>query len=202
MGTVFEAAPTGAIRRYSNVAVALHWITALVVLTQVVIGFAFAEFMEKGPERAYVFAWHKTLGALILVLTLFRLAYRLMNPPPPFPPELPSWRKTAALLSQYAFYFLLIILPVTGLVAVSGMSKGGTTDLVGGISIPVIPGIGKSASETSGDLHVVLVYATIALLVVHVAAAIFQQFIEHDPVAARMPPFRAENGETVVSGQG
>lgn len=202
MGTVFEAAPPDPIRRYSNVAVAIHWITAFVVLAQVVIGFAFAEFMEKGPELSYVFAWHKTLGALILVLTLVRLAYRLMNPPPPFPPGPPGWRKTAALLNQYAFYFLLIILPVTGLVAVSEMSKGGTTNLVGGISIPVIPGISKSASEISGDLHVVLVYITIALLAVHVAAALFQQFIEHDPVAARMPPFQAEKDKTVVIGQG
>lgn len=202
MGTVFEAVPTEPIRRYSNVAVAIHWITALVVLLQVGIGFAFAEFMESGPERASVFAWHKTLGVLILVLTLVRLAYRLGNPPPPLPPELPRWRRTAALLNQYAFYFLLIVLPLTGLVAVSGMSPGGTTKLVGGISIPVIPGITKPIGETSGDLHVVLVFTTIALLLLHVAAALFQQFVEHDPVAGRMPPFQPPNDEPVVIGQG
>lgn len=201
MGTVFETARPDPIRRYSNVAVALHWITALVVLAQVVIGFTFAEFMEKGPERSALFAWHKTLGALILVLTLIRLAYRLANPPPPFPPGLPKWRKTAATLNQYAFYFLLIVLPVTGLIAVSGMSPGGMTNLVGGISIPVIPGISKSAGATSGDLHGILVYTTLALLVIHVSAAIFQQFIEHDPVAGRMPPFQAEGGDVVI-GQG
>lgn len=202
MGTIPQADSEDPIRRYSNVAVTLHWVTALVVLTQVVLGFAFAEFMEKGPARSTVFAWHKTLGALILILALARLFYRLKNPPPPFPTELPRWRQVAALYNQRAFYFLLIVLPLTGLVAISGMSEGGTTSLVGGISIPVIPGISESASETSGDLHVVLVFTTIALLLLHVAAALYQQFVEHDPVAGRMPPFDPGKGKQVVIGQG
>jgi len=152
MASVPEAVPQDPIRRYSNTAVALHWITVALVLTQVVIGFAFAEFMEKGPARSELFAWHKTLGATILVLALIRLAYRLKNPPPPFPPELATWRRTAAVWNHRAFYFLLIVLPLTGLIAVSGMSPTGTTQLISGITIPIIPGIGKPTGETSGEI--------------------------------------------------
>jgi cytochrome b561 len=201
MASVPEAFPQDPIRRYSNTAVTLHWLTVALVLTQVVLGFAFAEFMAKGPARAEVFAWHKTLGALILILAIIRLGYRLANPPPPFPPELPRWRRIAAVWNHRAFYFLLIVLPLTGLIAVSGMSPSGTTKLAGGITIPIIPGIGREAGETFGDLHVVLVFTTIALLVLHVAAAISQQFFEHDRTAGRMPPFHAP-GETAVIGQG
>src|SRR3954453_10894847 len=96
MASVPEAVPQDPIRRYSNSAVAFHWVTAALVLTQVVIGFAFAEFMEKGPARSELFAWHKTIGALILLLTLARLGYRLKVPPPPFPTDLPRWRRVAA----------------------------------------------------------------------------------------------------------
>ena len=202
MASVPEAVPQDPIRRYSNAAVTFHWVTVVLVLTQVVLGFSFAEFMEKGPARAEVFAWHKTLGALILILALIRLVYRLKNPPPPFPPELPRWRRIAAVWNHRAFYFLLIVLPLTGLIAVSGMSPSGTTQLAGGITIPIIPGIGKGTAETSGDLHVVLVFTTIALLLLHAAAAISQQFFEHDRTAARMPPFQAPGGEQAVIGQG
>jgi cytochrome b561 len=202
MASVPEAVPQDPIRRYSNTAVALHWITVALVLTQVVIGFTFAEFMEQGPARDNLFAWHKTIGATILVLALIRLAYRLKNPPPPFPTELPPWRRTAAVWNHRAFYFLLIVLPLTGLIAVSGMSPNGTTQLIGGITIPIIPGIGKPTGETSADLHVVLVYTTIALLLLHVGAALYQQFVEHDRAAARMPPFQAPHGEQAVIGQG
>jgi len=202
VASVPEAVPQDPIRRYSNTAVALHWITVVVVLTQVILGFAFAEFMAKGPAQAEVFAWHKTLGALILILALIRLGYRLMNPPPPFPPELPRWRRIAAVWNHRAFYFLLIVLPLSGLIAVSGMSPNGHTTLVGGISIPIISGIARETGETSGDLHVVLVFTTIALLLLHVAAAIFQQFFEHDRAAGRMPPFQAPGGEQTIIGQG
>lgn len=202
MASVPEAIPQDPIRRYSNTAVALHWVTVALVLTQVVLGFAFAEFMANGPSKAEVFAWHKTLGALILILALIRLAYRLANPPPPFPAELPRWRRIAAVWNHRAFYFLLIVLPLTGLIAVSGMSPNGHTTMAGGLSIPIVPGIGRETGDSSGDLHVVLVFTTIALLLLHVAAAISQQFFEHDRAAARMPPFQAPGGEQAITGQG
>ena len=202
MTSVPAAVPQDPIRRYSNTAVALHWITVALVLTQVVLGFAFAEFMAKGPARSDVFAWHKTLGALILIVALIRLGYRLANPPPPFPTELPRWRRLAAVWNHRAFYFLLIALPLTGLIAVSGMSPAGTTQLAGGVMIPIVPGIGRETAEQSGDLHVVLVFTTIALFLLHVAAALSQQFIEHDRAAGRMPPFQAPGGEQAVVGQG
>ena len=202
MTSVPAAVPQDPIRRYSNTAVALHWITVALVLTQVVLGFAFAEFMAKGPARSDVFAWHKTLGALILIVALIRLGYRLANPPPPFPTELPRWRRLAAVWNHRAFYFLLIALPLTGLIAVSGMSPAGTTQLAGGVTIPIVPGIGRETAEQSGDLHVVLVFTTIALFLLHVAAALSQQFFEHDRAAGRMPPFQAPGGEQAVVGQG
>jgi cytochrome b561 len=74
--------------------------------------------------------------------------------------------------------------------------------LVGGLTIPIIPGIDKATGETSGDVHVILVFTTIALLLLHVAAAISQQFFEHDRAAGRMPPFKAPGGEEAVIGQG
>ena len=201
MDSVPHAEPQAAIRRYSNTAVTLHWLTVAFVLGQAALGFAFAD-MADGPQKMSLFTWHKTLGALILLLALIRLGYRLKNPPPPFPPELPRWRRVAAVWNHRAFYFLLIFLPLTGLIAVSGMSPNGTTQLAGGITIPIIPGIANETGDTSGDLHVVLVYSTIALLLLHVAAAISQQFFEHDRTAGRMPPFQAPGGEQAVIGQG
>jgi cytochrome b561 len=54
----------------------------------------------------------------------------------------------------------------------------------------------------SGDVHVILVFTTIALLLLHVGAAIYQQFFEHDRTAGRMPPFQAPGGEEAAIGQG
>ncbi|MDQ3145033.1 MAG: cytochrome b/b6 domain-containing protein [Pseudomonadota bacterium] len=196
MATVPEATEQPRLWRYSNVVVTLHWLTAALVVTQVVIGFTFHE-MDRGPARSDLFTWHKTVGATILVLALIRLAYRLMNPPPPFPADLPRWERFAAVWNHRAFYFLLIALPLTGLIAVSGGADGSTTPLKFGLDLPLIPGIGEDGGDLSGEVHEILVFTTLALLVLHVGAAV-KHLIVPNRAAGRMPPFRPPTGEKPV----
>jgi cytochrome b561 len=173
--------------RYKSIVVWIHWITAAFVVAQVVIGFTFAN-MERGPDRMEVFTWHKTIGATILVLALIRLAVRLMNPPPPYPANFPKWERFLAVWNHRLFYVLLIALPLTGLLAVSGMAENGTVPLKFGLALPAVPGIPKE--NAFGDWHVVLVFTTLALVVLHVGAALYNQFRSETNVADRMPPFR------------
>lgn len=191
MATVPEATPQpDVLLRYNNGAVLIHWLTALLVLTQVYVGFTFHN-MDRGPERALWFEWHKTIGATILILALIRLAWRLMHRPPPFPEELPRWERLAAVWNHRLFYALLIVLPLTGLIAVSGGANEATTGLVGGLRLPLLPGLSEDAGDLAGETHELLVKLTIALLAVHVAAALKHQFVDRSRVAGRMPPFRS-----------
>jgi cytochrome b561 len=193
--------PQDPIRRYSNWAVAFHWVTVALVLTQAYLGFSFA-WADEGPGRMELFTWHKTVGATILLVTLARLTYRLVNPPPAFPPDLPQWEQTAATWHHRLFYFLLITMPLSGLLAVSGHATGATTPLVGGIPLPVIPGISQPVGDVFGEVHIVLVVVLLIAIVVHVAAALKHQFIDHIPAAGRMPPFVPGKGKPAVIGQG
>jgi cytochrome b561 len=175
--------------RYRKIVMWIHWITALLVVTQVVIGFLFAEFMERGPARSDVLAWHKTLGATILLLALVRLAVRLLNPPPPYPSDYPRWQRFLAVWNHRLFYIMLIALPLTGLAAVSGRAVNGWVPLQLGLKLPAIPGIGPE--NEFGDIHVVLVWTTLALGVLHVSAALYNQLWSPTNVADRMWPFKA-----------
>ena len=175
--------------RYKTIVVWIHWITAAVLVAQVGLGFAFHRFTERGtPERMELFAWHKTIGALILVLALVRLAVRLMNPPPPYPANFPRWERFLAVWNHRLFYILLIALPLTGLLAVSGRAEGGLVPIKFGLALPAIPGIAEE--NAFGDVHLVLVWTTLALLVIHIGAALWNQFRSETNVADRMPPFR------------
>lgn len=196
--TVPEAVPQpDTILRYNNGAAALHWITALLVLLQVYVGFTF-HGMERGPARGEWFEWHKTIGATILILALVRLAWRLAHKPPPYPPELPRWERVAAVWNHRAFYFLLIALPLTGLTAVSGGADEATTGLALGLRLPLIPGISEGFGDWAGETHEMLVKITIALLVIHVAAALKHQFFDRSRAEGRMPPFRERDGTPTV----
>jgi cytochrome b561 len=173
--------------RYKSIVVWIHWITAAFVVAQVVIGFTFAN-MERGPDLMEVFTWHKTIGATILILALIRLAVRLMNPPPPYPANFPKWERFLAVWNHRLFYVLLIALPLTGLLAVSGRAEGGWVPLKFGLALPAIPGIPEE--NGFGGVHEVLVFTTLALVVLHVGAALYNQFRSETNVADRMPPFR------------
>lgn len=183
----------GVLLRYTNGAIAIHWLTVLLVLAQLYIGFTFAD-MPRGPERGELFTWHKTVGATILVLSLIRLAWRLGHKPPPFPAELPRWERIVAVWNHRAFYALLILLPLTGLAAVSA-GRSGTTALAGGIPLPLIPGLPDATGDAFGGAHEVLVFVTLALVALHAGAALKHQFVDRARVAGRMPPFRAPAGE-------
>lgn len=203
MATVPEAVPQEPLLRHSNFAVTMHWLIVVILLAQVGLGFGFHRFAAEGtPERMELFTWHKTLGATILVLTLIRLAYRLLNPPPPYPEDMPEWRRLAGVWTHRLLYTLMILLPLTGLIAVSGRTEDWFTPLIGNLPLPVVPGIDEATGEMSGEAHEILVWTTIALLVIHIGAGIYEAFIARNGVGYRMPPFRSRDGEPVVIGQG
>lgn len=176
--------------RYSTAAVVLHWLIAALLLTQVYVGFTFHD-MPRGPERGEWFTWHKTIGVTILILALIRLSVRLMRKPPPYPADVAPWRASAARWLHRFLYLMLILLPVTGLVAVSDGAREGLVEIKGGLSVPAVPGVSEDTGEASGEVHEILVWATIVMLVGHVLAALYWQFLDRGEVANRMWPFRA-----------
>lgn len=196
-----EARPQEPLLRYSNANVAFHWVTVALVFFQLWLGFSFAD-LEQGSRRANLFTWHRTIGAIILLVAIARLTYRLRNPPPPYPPQLPRWERVAGTWNHRIFYLLLIGLPIGGLVAVSGLMPGNTITLLGGVAIPKIPGISKQMGEIAGDVHSAGATLLCALIALHAAAALKHQFIDKNRAAGRMPPFQDPRDEPVVIGQG
>jgi len=200
MTGVPETAPQNAVLRYSNATVTLHWTTVALVLFQAYLGFRFG-WSDPGLDRDYVFLWHKRVGVVILLLTHARLAYRLKTPPPPFPPELPAWERILAVWNHRLFYLLLIAMPIVGFVAVSGYANGPTTPLLGGIEVPVIPGVSRDTGDMAGEMHEISAFVLVALILVHAGAALKHQFVDRWRGSARMPPFSSQ-GEPVAIGQG
>lgn len=198
---VDDTTSTEVVRRYSNTAVAIHWITVVLVLFQIWLGLSFAD-LAQGATRTKLFTWHKTIGSVILLLTIARLTYRMTNPPPALPADLPKWERLAAVWNHRLFYLLLIVLPIGGLVAISGHAKGPTTPLLGGIPLPVFPGISKDMGEMAGNLHSLMAWALMALIAIHFLAALKHQFVDKSSASGRMPPFRPTHHERVVIGQG
>jgi Prokaryotic cytochrome b561 len=66
--------------RYSPVNQALHWITALCMFAILPLAWVMTNAKD-GTFAEGLFNWHKTLGVIVLLVTLFRIVWRLIDPP-------------------------------------------------------------------------------------------------------------------------
>lgn len=183
------SAPTSPKLRYDPVAVALHWFIAVSILFMLVLGF----WMKELPIsiRFDAFAFHKSLGLTILALSIFRLIWRLLNPPPALPATMKPIEKLAANAAHWFLYFLMLALPLTGWVIVSA-SKKYPTIFFWLTEVPFLPlpaGIdGKATHDQFETYHYYLAWGAIILIIMHAGAALKHHFITRDTVLTRMLP--------------
>jgi cytochrome b561 len=145
---------------------------------------------------------HKSIGLTVLALSLVRLGWRLANPPPPLPEHMPAWEKFVAKLTHWAFYVLIIGLPLTGWLYVSaGWSIHDEGPLpvptrwFGLFQVPHLFGLDRADLGTREDAanatftaHWILAYTIIGLAALHVAAALKHHFFDRDETLAHMVP--------------
>ena len=178
-------------QRYTAVAIALHWIIAFSIIGLIAVGWLMEE-MDPGPDYFAIVQLHKSFGITILLLSVARIIWRLMNPPPPEPP-MPGWQKFAASAVHVLFYVLIIAMPLTGWIMASASSDAPTRyfGLVD-IRLPGIPALDLATREGLEEgfeqVHGNLAWVIIGLLVLHVAGALKHQFVDKDGLLARMAP--------------
>lgn len=175
--------------RYDPVSRAFHWITAIAVGVAFVLGpGGFGRMMHQGvdPATHADIVWHESLGLLVFALTLLRLLWVALRPAAPrF--EMAGWMQLVAKLMHLALWFLMLILPVTALLALG--SEGHPLTVLGGIRVNEMPLIAQSALAGLadwGDVHGFLGDAIIALAGLHAAAAIYHHVVLKDGVLLSM----------------
>ncbi len=172
--------------RYDRVAIALHWLIGTLLLAQIVFGFALDSIAPRGtPARGAVVNLHKSIGIVLAVLIVCRLAWRLTHRPPAMPAGLPRWQHSAAALGHRALYVCMVAMPVSGYVA-SNFSRHGVR-FFGTVLPPWGPDLPQVYASLNG-LHVTTAWVFAALIVGHVAVAIRHALVDRDGVVSRMWP--------------
>jgi len=152
---------------YSALQIALHWGVALLVLFQLIFGESMTTVVDAAEEGNVVSSLDQTLanahywvGISILVLVFLRLAVRLVQGAPAAKgPK--NWMTVAAGAAHLAFYVLLAVVPVTGLLAIY-------------------------MSDEYADIHELAKPAFIVLIAAHAGAALFHHFVLKDGILKRM----------------
>lgn len=172
---------------WNPVAKFLHWFIALLIFAQFALGWL-ATSWRLSPTKLDLFVWHKSTGMLILMLVLVRVAWRLSHRAPALPVDMPRWERASAHASHGLLYVLMLAMPLAGWVISS--AAGVPFRIYWRIPLPAIVATDKHVADLASAVHFSLGILLIALLVLHVGAALRHHFIKRDDVLARMLPAR------------
>ena len=162
----------------------LHWLMALCILAMLFIGVGMVSTIT--PAYLTLVQIHKPLGIAILVLVVIRVVLRLRYGAPALPADLPEPMKLAAHLSHLAFYALMIVMPLLGWAMLSAASY--PVVLFAGFDLPSILPLNDRLHALLWDAHHYLAFVFFALILLHLAAALFHALVRQDGVFATMAP--------------
>jgi cytochrome b561 len=174
---------TAGLTRYSRVAIWLHWTIALLVIVNLTIGLLH-ESLLKGTIPL-----HKSIGMTVLLLSLVRLGWRLTHRPPALPASVKGWEKGLAHAAHWTLYALMILIPLSGWIFTSASPKRHPLSFFGLFDLPFFPvSQDKATSHAWADRHELMAYLMIALLLIHIGAALKHRFFDRDRTLDRMMP--------------
>jgi cytochrome b561 len=173
--------------RYGAAARLLHWLTAVLIAVQIPIGIIMA---YRGNVlnlwnliTDFLYSTHKSVGFILLILVGFRLLVRMASASPRPEPSLPRWQSRIAAANHASLYALLLLVPILGWL---GTSLFPALDVFGVVSLPSITRADRAASDSVFMLHRLSAFLLMALIALHVGAALYHHFIRHDGVLRRM----------------
>ncbi len=171
---------------YGAVAKAFHWGTVVLLVVMYVLGFT-AEEMHLSPTKIAVIGWHKSLGTLVFAVTALRFGWRLVTIIPRLPAAMQWWQCALAHISHLGLYALLFLMPLSGWLMSS--AKGMPVSVFGWFMLPQPIAADKILGEVLEELHGLLAWSLLALIFLHVTAALLHHFYYKDNVLVRMLPF-------------
>lgn len=175
------------VTRYSRAAMAIHWLTAILVVAAFVLGPGGSEQRVYAAAKDTERAIHETLGLTVMALTLVRLAWRALTPAPQ-PPSASLWMLRLSKLVQGLLYALLVATPVTAIAGAWLEGHALTLGILG--SVAPLVAENHALGQSIAKIHTYLGDTIVWLAGFHAAAALFHHFVLRDEVLAAMLPAR------------
>ena len=174
---------TVTIEHYTFIQKLLHWIVALLVIGALGAGQAL-DWLDNGALKNQLYALHKATGMLILALMALRIVARIVFGTPSLPVSVPPWQRTAAAASHFLLYALILLMPIVGWAATSAFPA--PLPFFGLFEFPPLIGADRDLSKQLFAIHHWMGKAILALVFLHIAAALKHAFIEKDGILRRM----------------
>ena len=183
-----DTPPTLGIRNstegYGLIAIALHWIVALIVVGLFGLGVwmtgltYYDDWYRRAPDL------HKGIGTLLFLIMILRVVWRATNVAPDDESGISPLQLQAAHLVHLLLYLLLFVLMSSGYLI--STADGRSIDVFGLFSLPAIVTDIPNQEDIAGAVHWYLALSLIGLAVLHALAALKHQFINRDRTLKKM----------------
>lgn len=170
---------------YTGTAKSLHWLIVALLIAQFIFAWTMPHIGRNTPVTTLI-SLHFTFGIIILAVAIVRLGWRLSHGEPKPEDGLPPWQTLSAQVTHWLLYLLLFVVPILGWI---NASWRGMPVVMFGLELPKLIATRSPGWQWTGDVHGLLAnYLMLALVGLHVAAALYHHFIRHDGVLKRMLP--------------
>ncbi len=163
---------------------ALHWLTLLLLIALYAIGWVL-EDVESAVTRKFLMTLHQSLGLVVVIVALLRLAAAWRTPFRPSQPIAP-WMEHVSRANHVALYVLMIALPVSGWAYTT--VKGGSVNFFWLGKLPHLFAENDTLADSFFEAHELIGISLLALAGLHAAAALIHHVVLRDAVLARMLP--------------
>lgn len=168
---------------YSFPARLLHWLSALCILMVIPFGFIMMR-VPAGEVQNQLFDLHRSIGFLILCLSVIRVFVRVVKGAPP-PASLPRWQVRLSSGVHHLLYVLIFAMPLLGWGASSAF--GAKVSVFGLFTLPDLVPKDETLSNLFGTTHAVLGFVMTGLVLLHIGGAVMHG-LKRDGVLSRMLP--------------
>jgi cytochrome b561 len=163
----------------------MHWIVVALLIVQFIVAWIMPD-IRRDTKPDTLINLHLTFGVLVLAAAVVRLAFRLMQGKPEPAADLLPWERRASQIVHWLLYLLLFVVPVLGWI---NASWRGFPVIMFGMELPKLIATRAPGWGWTGDVHGLLAnYLMLALVGLHIAAALYHYFWRRDGVLQRMLP--------------
>jgi len=170
--------------RYGLIAKVLHWGSALTVVGLFAAGYWMVDLSYYSSWYKTAPHWHKSIGILLLIFTVFRLLWRLIDTKPLVIESHSNVVQLASKMGHFALYALLFVLMISGYLI--STADGRSIDVFNLFSVAALGELFSDQADIAGLVHEYVAYSLIALSLLHGLAAIKHHVIDKDETLKRM----------------
>ena len=169
---------------YGPITKLFHWVIGVSIITLIAVGLYMTD-MKDSPLKWEIFNIHKATGVVVFVLAAMRFLWLLISPVPEFINKTTPMLNYAAKAVHYTMYLMMFGSPISGIIM--SLFSGHAISMYGLYTIEPIYKVHPFA-QYALDTHIFLGWFWIAVLTLHISAALYHHFFLKDRTLVRMLP--------------